>query len=145
MSRLIAIDPGKRKCGVLLVDLEKEIVLEGKVVGSSLVISLLKAWEKNGTIDAIILGNGTTSNYWESKLSRLFPLKIVEERGTTLRARKRYWELWPPSIWMRWIPKGLMVPKQPLDALAALVLLEDYLNKKITWPDKPNFRILHEQ
>ena len=71
----------------------------------------------------------------------LAPIEIVEERGTTLRARERYWELCPPGILLSWLPRGLIVPIQPLDAVAALVLLEDHLNKKLNWRGSPNFKI----
>ncbi len=69
-------------------------------------------------------------------------MHLVDESGTSLRARDRYWELWPLVGWRRWLPKGLIVPPDHLDAVAALILIEDYLNKQLQWPDSPNFRIL---
>ena len=140
MRKLIAIDPGKKKCGVLLADLDAEIVLEGRVVASIALIDLVIRWNSDGEIDGIVLGNGTSSKYWLSKLQGIAPIEVVEERGTTLRARERFWELWPPAIWIRWIPKGLLVPLQNLDAVAALVLLEDHLKKKLSWPALADFR-----
>ena len=44
MSRLIAIDPGHHKCGLLMADLTKSLVLDGKVVDKSSVINLLSLW-----------------------------------------------------------------------------------------------------
>ena len=133
---LISIDPGQKKCGLLLVDLGKQIVLDGLVVDSDFVIDLVVQWSNKAEVKGIILGNGTTSKSWERRLKKIaLPIEIVEEKGTTLRARSRYWEIWPPPIWLRWVPKGLLVPMKNLDAVAALILLEDHLNRKLEWSD----------
>ena len=145
MSRLIAIDPGHKKCGLLLADLDLEVVLDGRVVDHAAVISLIINWKSQGDLDGILLGNGTSSKYWLRVLKDLAPVEIVEERGTTLRARERYWQLWPPGFWMSWLPRGLMIPSTHLDAIAALVLLEDHLGKKLRWSGSKNFRIWPEQ
>ena len=141
MSKLIAIDPGNKKCGLLLADLDKELVLDGRVVYHTAVIDLVKIWKSEDDLEGIILGNGTTSNYWLRLLKDLAPVQIVEERGTTFRARARYWELWPPGIWSSWLPRGLILPPTNLDAIAALVLLEDHLCKKFEWQGTNNFKI----
>ncbi len=145
MNTIIAIDPGRKKCGLLLADLHEDVVLDAKVADQSAVIDLLLLWKSKGYLDEIILGNGTTSKYWQRKLKHIAPIEIVEERGSTLRARDRFWELWPPGIYLRWIPRGLLVPSQHLDAVAALVLLEDHCNKKLTWKGPRDFRIWTEQ
>ena len=145
MSNILAIDPGKKKCGLLLADLDFGIVLYGRVVDYSAVIALIERWRSKEHFDSIILGNGTSSQFWQKKLKGLAPIEVVEEKGTTLRARERYWELWPPGIWLRWLPRGLIVPSTHLDAVAALVLLEDYLNQKLEWPGHSDFRIWREQ
>ena len=145
MTRLIAIDPGKEKCGLLLADIDQELVLEGIVGHRTVVIDLVSRWISQGNLEGIVLGNGTTSKDWFRLLKDLAPVQIVQERGTTLRARERYWELWPPSWWLRWLPRGLLLPSKPLDAVAALILLEDHLNKKLRWQGPRNFRIWPEQ
>ena len=144
MKRLIAIDPGQKKCGLLLADLDHNIVLDGRVVEQLFVIDVIISWKSEGNVSGIILGNGTSSKYWQSMLSGLVPIEIVEEKGTTLRARARYWDLWPPGIWLRWLPRGLLVPSQHLDAVAALVLLEDHVKEEFEWPGSPDFKISHE-
>ena len=145
MRRLIAIDPGKQKCGLLLADLDKEFVLDGIVAHHTAVLDLVKRWQSQGNLEGILLGNGTTSKYWFGLLKDFASVQIVEEKGTTLRARERYWELWPPEILLRWLPRGLMIPSQNLDAVAALVLLEDHLGMKLKWKGTKNFKIWREQ
>ena len=141
MRKIIAIDPGNKKCGLLLVDLDAACVLDGKVVDRLAVIDLVIAWTAKGDLKKIVLGNGTSSKFWYRKLEGFAPIEVVEEKGTTLRARERYWELWPPGVWCRLLPIGLRVPFLNLDAVAALVLLEDYLKKKLTWCGPKNFKI----
>jgi len=73
-------------------------------------------------------------------------VQLVDETGTTLRARDRYWQLWPPQGWRRWIPRGLLLPPGDLDALAALVMLEQSLNINCRWPtNAPPIRSEPEQ
>ncbi len=141
MSRVLAIDPGRKKCGLLLVELHAGIVLDGRVVDQSIVIDCIKCWRSKEYFDRIYLGNGTSSSFWQKKLRGIAPITVVEEKGTTLRARYRYWELWPPGIWLRWLPRGLIHPATNLDAVAALVLLEDHLHKKFQWPGSRDFKI----
>ena len=142
MSKLNSIDPGKEKCGLLLVDIEEEIVLDGKVVYQFAVIDLITDWIAQGDLNGMLLGNGTTSAYWKKKFDAISQVELVEERGTTLRARTRFWELWPPGFFLSLVPKGLLIPPNPLDAVAALILLENHLERKFSWEGNPNFKIV---
>ena len=146
MPIFISFDPGKSKCGLVLVNSDKSIVIEGKVVKADAVIDLIRFWSERYVIQSVFLGNGTTSKDWEKKLikSGVKMVQLVEERGTTLKARKRYWELRPPKYFFRFLPEGLRLPPEPLDAVAALVLIEDYLNRKLSWDIKQSFKISRE-
>ncbi len=145
MSRIIAVDPGHKKCGVLLADLDDAFVLDAKVVYKDAVKDLIISWKKQYLVQKIILGNGTTSRLWEKQLKEISPVELIEEKGTTLLARKRYWDLWPPSNFYRLIPRGLMLPPDNLDAIAALVLVENYLQKKLIWKCSRDFKTWPEQ
>tara|TARA_Y100001968_G_scaffold293431_1_gene299354 strand:- start:313 stop:762 length:450 start_codon:yes stop_codon:yes gene_type:complete len=146
MNKFISIDPGKEKCGILLADETNLFVIEGKVVDSKSVLKLIQKWKEKYQIKLILLGNGTTSKFWEDEISSICSVKInfVEEENTTLRAKDRYLELWPRKDLSRFIPKGLYIPAENLDAVAALILLEDYLKKRFNWPVKDDFKIWHE-
>ncbi len=143
MNTIISIDPGTEKCGLLLADVDNKIVLDCKVLKKESVLDLLKRWFKAHTVELIILGNGTNSRFWYSEILSLkfTPVKLVPEKGTTLRARDRYWQIYPPNCLMRFIPRTMLLPPKDLDAIAALVLLEDYLQEKVRWPEKIDFRI----
>lgn len=133
MTRLAGVDPGRSKCGLVLVDTESLQVLGGAVVICEQVLDRLSDWQVAGGLDGIVLGDGTGSAAWLPKLQSLAPVQQVNEYGTTLQARRRYWELWPPRGWQRLIPRGLLIPPEELDAIAALVMVEDSLGTPCRW------------
>lgn len=135
MTRVVAVDPGRAKCGLVLVDVEERLVVEGSVQPAAAVDDLLKQWCRHSSaVDRILLGDGTSSTHWRTRLEALARVELVDETGTTLRARSRYWQLWPPRGWQRLVPRGLLLPPGDLDAVAALVMLEQSLQITCRWP-----------
>ena len=134
MSRIISVDPGRSKCGLVLVDCEHDRVLRGEVIATEAVLDTLQCWLQLAPVERLVLGNGTASESLRNQLPADLPIKLVDERGTTLQARKRYWQLWPPRGWRQFVPLGLLVPPTELDAVAALVILESELGRNILWP-----------
>ncbi len=143
MKKVIAIDPGHKKCGLLLADLETSIAVDGKISINASVINLIKAWRDKYSVELILLGNGTTSKYWYSKLlsAEIYPVQFVDERMTTLRARERYLELFPPAGLLKLLPKGLILPPKYLDVIVALILIEDYFKIKLRWSKSIELKI----
>ena len=79
----------------------------------------------------ILMGNAT----WSKKLSPRvkeaagnIPLKLVDEKHSTERARIRYLKENPPGGLWRLLPITLQVPNEPYDDFAAIVLAEDYID-----------------
>ena len=139
MTRVVALDPGRSKCGLLLADTATNTVLQGRVIPSTEVLDQLRAWmeEAQGTsaqIDELVIGDGTSSTIWQQQLPSSLKVRVVDETGTTLRARERYWQLWPSRGWKRLLPAGLRIPSGDLDAIAALVILENDLGRSLQWP-----------
>ena len=96
MFKLISIDPGKCKCGLVLVDLYKKKVHQAIVLNTEFLPNYVKNLHSSENISKVIIGNGTTSRQNIEKLKFIKKdLIIVEERNTTLRAKKRYFELFP--------------------------------------------------
>ncbi len=143
MNIIISIDPGNKKCGLLLADINKLSVISGKTVKKSYVISLINEWKNSYNIDLILLGNGTTSKYWQSELNanNFTLVQLVDEAMTTLRARERYLELCPPIFPISLLPKTLVFPPSNLDAVVALILVEDFIKKKLEWKKPIELRI----
>ena len=142
MSFYISIDPGMKKCGLLLADMQSREVIEAGVASLNKFSDLVSQWNKDYKIIKIIIGNGTNCKYIENKLKRnnSFNINYVNERGSTLRARFRYWEIWPPNYFIRWLPKEILFPPANLDAIVALILLEDFLKYRLIWPSKVNIK-----
>ena len=143
MYNYISIDPGTNKCGLVLADMESGKVIEAGISSLTKILDLVSMWDENYEISDIIIGDGTNSKYVESQLNlkNFCNVHFVNEEGSTLRARFRYWEIWPPNYLIRWLPKEILFPPDNLDAVVALILLEDFLKYTFTWPDKLDIKI----
>ena len=143
MKKVIAIDPGHKKCGLLLADVECSLVIDGKISLNSSVVNLINYWRENHSVELILLGNGTTSKYWQFELlsENIYPIQLVDERMTTLRARERYLEIFPPEFLIKLIPKGLILPPKNLDVIVSLILIEDYFQVKLRWSKSIELKI----
>tara|TARA_B100001029_G_C14727285_1_gene268411 strand:+ start:81 stop:518 length:438 start_codon:yes stop_codon:yes gene_type:complete len=143
MSVYISIDPGNKKCGLLLADVKSGNIIEAGISSLYKFSDLVSFWNENYQISKIIIGDGTNCNYIANELERknIFNFKYVNEKGSTLRARFRYWEIWPPNYWISWLPKEMLFPPDNLDSIVALILLEDFLKYRFVWPEKVDIKI----
>ena len=133
MFKLISIDPGKCKCGLVLADLHQKRVDQAVVLDTALLPKYLKTLNSVENISKVIIGNGTTSRQNIEKLKFLKKeLIVVEEKNTTFRAKKRYFELFPIRGLRNLLPKEIFIMNKNLDAVSALIILEDYSNYKFT-------------
>ena len=133
MIKLISIDPGKCKCGLVLADLHHKKVDQAVVLNTAFVPQYLKTLNNSENISKVIIGNGTTSKQNIEKLKFLKKeLIVVEEKNTTFRAKKRYFELFPMRGLKNLLPKEIFIINKNLDAVSALIILEDYSNYKFT-------------
>ena len=133
MFKMISIDPGKCKCGLVLVDLKQKKVDQALVLDTELLPKYLKTLNTLEKISKVLIGNGTTC---KQNIEKLEPIKqnliIVEEKNTTFRAKKRYFELFPIRGLKKFLPKEIFIINKNLDAVSALIILEDYCNDKFT-------------
>jgi len=133
MTKYISIDPGKCKCGLIFADLERKIVLQAIVIESKYLVQNIKSFVGKENNLKVLIGNGTTSNDHAKSLSFLENnLTIVEEKNTTYRSRQRYFEIFPIRGFKRFLPRDIFLQNINLDAISALVILEDYLDCKFT-------------
>ena len=133
MFKLISIDPGKCKCGLVLVDFLEKKVDQAIVLNTEFLPNYVKNLNGSENISKVIIGNGTTSRQNIEKLDFIRnDLIIVEEKNTTLRAKKRYFEIFPTRGLKSFLPKEIFIMNKNLDALSALIILEDYCNHKFT-------------
>ena len=133
MFKLISIDPGKYKCGLVLVDISKKKIDQAIVLKTEFLPNYVKTLKSLQNISKVIVGNGTTSKENIEKLKFIKKdLIIVEEKNTTYRAKKRFFELFPITGLKFLIPKEVFILNKNLDAISALIILEDYCNEKFT-------------
>ena len=141
MPRLITIDPGKSKCGLVLAEISKKKVYEASIVKSELLENYVRNLVASQDVSQIIIGNGTTSRDIREKL-HFFKKEIIifEEKNTTYRAKARYFELFPISGLKVLIPREVFLLNKNLDAISALIILEDYCKIKFTLNQNIDFK-----
>ena len=133
MPKMISIDPGKSKCGLVLVDINKKTVDQAIVINTEFLPKYVRTLKNLENVSKVIIGNGTTSKENIEKLKFIKKdLIIFEEKNTTFRAKKRYFELFPIKGLKTLMPKELSLINKNLDAISALIILEDYCTQKFT-------------
>ena len=131
MAKVLSIDPGKSKCGLVLAQINEKKVYEATVLNSEFLEDYIKKLNNVEDISKIIIGDGTTSKETKEKLNFLKKEIITfEEKNTTYRAKKRYFELFPITGLKFLIPREVFILNKNLDAISALIILEDYFKIK---------------
>ena len=137
MTRIIAIDPGISKCGLIVADIREKKVYEAVVINSNLLLKYVKKKYQNEQYLQFIIGNGTSSKNYIKDLNQLVPnLIIAEEKNSTYRAKQRYFEIFPLSGIKSFLPREIFILNKNLDALAALIIMEDYFQVKFDFSEK---------
>jgi len=141
MFKLISIDPGKFKCGLVLAEISEKKVYDAVILKSELLGDYVRNLNSVENISKIIIGNGTTSKDIIEKIN-FFKKEIItfEEKNTTYRAKARYFELFPVSGLKSLIPREFFIINKNLDAISALIILEDYCKMKFTLNQNIDFK-----
>ncbi len=141
MSKVISIDPGKSKCGLVLAEISEKKVYEAIIIRSELLEGYVRNLNSVENISKIIIGNGTTSREITKKMD-FFKKEIIifEEKNTTFRAKSRYFELFPISGLKFLIPRDIFILNKNLDAISALIILEDYCKIKFSLNQNIDFK-----
>lgn len=134
------IDPGRYKIGLALADGDKLLfsAIIPKTEEEKLRAALssgdwqiLSLWMLEGCLEnvsgkkpeKIYIGDGTSSIEIIMLLQDDGRVEIVDEKGSTLEGRRRYWLLHPPKGLWRLVPTSLRVPRRDIDDLAAWSLI----------------------
>ncbi len=131
-SVILGFDPGKDKCGVAVMGLDRQLQYHEVVSSEEAIASIGDLYQKY-PISLLVMGNQTTSKRWkqqiEEKLSPTVNIILVDERYSSLEARDRYWQMYPPKGFTKLLPKGMRTPPRPIDDIVAILLIERYLNR----------------
>jgi RNase H-fold protein (predicted Holliday junction resolvase) len=128
---ILGFDPGKDKCGVAVMDGSLNLLYH-QTIATAEIIAQITALCQQYSIDLIVMGDQTTAKQWQQKLTTAFPnlpIDLVDERYSSLEARDRYWQMYPPNFLTSLIPQGMRQPPRPIDDLVAIILIERYLNR----------------
>jgi hypothetical protein len=128
---IAGLDPGRSKCGLAVTDQSGQAIVAALVLPPADSLALLQRWQRQG-LRLVVLGTGTGSSGWCRQLAELgLASQQLDEWGTTLAARQRYWQLEPPRGWRRCLPSGLRLPPRDIDDVVAQLLLERHLGRPL--------------
>lgn len=126
---IIAIDPGKNKCGLAVLD-ENGNTLEKKVISRGEIASVLPPYLAKYATPTLVVGRSHSGKELEREILKLdlnIHVIFISEKYSSVEARKRYWrENRPKGLWLL-IPTSLRLPPVPVDDYAAVILGERYL------------------
>lgn len=136
---VLAIDPGRAKCGVAIVRRSADPggsspeqtaeVLHRSVVPSPEIDRIIASLFARFSPEVILIGDGTTSSQVVGIAEglHLAPVRLVDEKFSSVQARKRFFVENPPQGLRRLIPVSLQTPPRAYDDYVAVLLAERYL------------------
>ena len=128
---ILGFDPGRYKCGLAIVGLDRSLCYH-EVISSEDVVEHIETLRQTYPISLIVMGDQTGAKRWKEQLSAIANaprITLVDERYSSLEARDRYWEMFPPTGLNRLLPQRMRSIPRPIDDIVANLLIERYLNK----------------
>ncbi|RAM48697.1 Holliday junction resolvase RuvX [Mastigocladus laminosus UU774] len=129
---ILGFDPGKDKCGLAVMGLDRKLHYH-QVVSSDEAIANIETLRQRFPISLMVMGDQTTAKRWkqqlQQELSEQLNIILVDERYTSLEARDRYWQMFPPKGITKLLPLGMRTPPRPIDDIVAILLIERYLSR----------------
>lgn len=130
---ILGFDPGRQKCGFAVMGLDRNLFYHA-VIAADEAIATIQTLRSQYPISILVMGDQTSAQEWKQKLLDLpDPLRVVlvDERYSTLEARDRYWQMFPPKGLSRLLPIGLRMIDRPIDDIVAILLIERYLERLV--------------
>lgn len=122
--KILAIDPGREKCGLAIVDGLGEAIFLAIVLTSDLASNIENILKKE-KIEYVALGDGTNNKVVFAAIKKIdgkIKTIVVDEKNTTYDARELYWKKNPPTGWQKFLPLGLRNITEPIDDYAAWLI-----------------------
>ena len=130
VSTVLAIDPGRAKCGVAVVSRDNGVLARAVVPPDDL-SATLRLLAARFEAQAVVVGSGTGSGEIGDVAAEVsLPRHTLDERFSTQKARARYFQDNPPRGWRRLVPRGLLLPPVPYDDYAAVLLAEEFFRRQ---------------
>lgn len=133
---IISIDPGRAKCGIAVMagPCSPQCLKRSVVETNRLVLEIGTLLRSYAGIRTLIIGSGTGSAPLRRAVKSTFTtLEVisVDEYRSSERARARYLKENVPYGWRRLMPAALRTPELPYDDYVAIILAEEYFQKKL--------------
>jgi RNase H-fold protein (predicted Holliday junction resolvase) len=125
---ILAIDPGRDKCGAAVMGRDRKLLHQAIVPTSEIAVESARMIREFG-VSTLIVGDRTSARAVCRALAAevSLPPVMVDEHRSTERARGRFFEANPPRGWRRLLPVTLLTPSRQYDDYAAVLLAEEYL------------------
>ncbi len=130
---ILGFDPGRFKCGLAVVGVDRALHCH-QVVEAESAVEQVQALRQSYPISLIVMGDQTGSKDWKQRLEGLQDapsIILVDERNSSLEARDRYWQMFPPKGLSSLIPQGMRPIPRPIDDIVAILLIERYLSRLV--------------
>ena len=129
---ILGFDPGRQKCGLAVMGVDRKLHYH-QVIPAEQAIATIQTLRQKYPISVLVMGDQTTAKAWKQKLSQELPeplrIILVDERYSSLEARDRYWQMYPPKGLFRLVPQGMRPLPRPVDDIVAILLIERYLER----------------
>lgn len=124
---VLAVDPGRDKCGVAVVGEDGAVHFQG-VVAAVVVAEFAARLVQEHAVDHVVVGDRTAARNVARALREQVAIRpeLVDEHRSTEEGRRRYFRDNPPRGWRRLLPVTLQTPPRPYDDYVAVVLAERF-------------------
>ncbi len=129
---VLSVDPGRDKTGIAILTKKTQLVMMDIVPTDSVNCELQSVLAMYPGVSVLVCGNGTNHKavgtivkYIAEEQGKAFT--FVNEKHTTEEARRRYFEVHPPTGWRKLVPKGMLYPPVPVDDITAWIIGERWL------------------
>jgi RNase H-fold protein (predicted Holliday junction resolvase) len=127
---LLAIDPGREKCGLAVVTPERKVLVKEIIDLAEVHLRIAHYIGRFGVV-LIVLGDRTGAREVRDLLRRggfHQEVAFVDEHRSSELGRERYLRDHPGRGWERLLPIGLRTPDHPYDDYVAVILAERFLD-----------------
>ena len=129
---VLAVDPGRDKTGIAILTKTAQLVMMDIVPTDSVLCELQSLLTMYPSVFVLVCGNGTNHKAVGAMVKQVAEEQVkiftfVNEKHTTEEARRRYFEVHPPTGWRKLVPKGMLYPPVPVDDITAWIIGERWL------------------
>jgi RNase H-fold protein (predicted Holliday junction resolvase) len=137
---IVAVDPGREKCGVAVVTGDLELISKEIVSREEAVHRVLELAKKHGA-DKVVLGDRTGSREFAGEIAKAKrvcsrsinnqehsspEIVFIDEHMSSMEGRRRYLLDHPLPGLGKLIPVSLRTPGEPFDDYVAVILAERF-------------------